>query len=463
MASRGKFSNKIGFILATSGSAVGLGNIWKFPFEVEAGGGAAFVVIYLIFCFLLCYPVMITEIAIGRKTNKNAVGAFTSLGYKKWRYIGLLGIIAGVVILSFYNVVAGWAFGYFIEMVQGNFNIGNNFGNFVSNIEKIGLYSVLFMLATGYIVSKGVSGGIEKASKILMPTLIIMILSLVAYSFTLPYAMKGVKYYLVPDFSELTLRTIGGALRQAFFSLSLGMGALITYGSYLSKKDNIISSAAYITLFDVGIAFIAGLMMFPLVAYKNGGDMSNIEGGASLIFVTLPQVFQSLGPVLGLVIGSFFFLLLSFAALTSTVSLLEVPVSYVIDEYKMKRNKSVIIMAIIIFVAGLPSLAGNGYSAFFSSFITYVGADSPTDFMSFLGHLADVMLLLGGVLIVTFAAYIWKKRNLHAELAKGNNFYHNSTLKKLISIAVSYISPILLIVLFVLVVLSNFFGISVIN
>ena len=463
MAGRGAFSNKLGFILAAAGSAVGLGNIWKFPFEVEAGGGAAFVVLYLIFCFILCYPVMITEIAIGRKTNKNAVGAFTALGYKNWRYIGLMGIVAGVVILSFYNVVAGWAFGYFIEMIQGNFDIGNNFGGFVSDIGKVGIYAIIFMLATAFIVSKGVSGGIEKAAKILMPTLIFMILSLVVYSFTLPNAMTGVKYYLVPDFSELNLRTVGGALRQAFFSLSLGMGALITYGSYLSKKENIISSAAYITLFDVGIAFIAGLMMFPLVAYNTGGDMSNIQGGAGLIFVTLPQVFQSLGPILGIVIGSFFFLLLSFAALTSTVSLLEVPVSYVVDEYKVSRNKGVIIMAIIIFVAGIPSLLGNGYSELFTNFITYVGADSPTDFMTFLGHLADTMLLLGGALMVTFAAYIWKKENLHTELAEGYDSYQTSILKKLISFAVSYLSPIVLIILFVLVVLSNFFGIALIN
>lgn len=463
MSSRGAFSSRMGFILAAAGSAVGLGNIWKFPFEVEAGGGAAFVVLYLVFCFLLCYPVMITEIAIGRKTNKNAVGAFTALGFKKWRFIGLLGIVSGVVILSYYNVVAGWAFGYFIEMTQGNFEVGNNFGSYVSNAGKVGMYAIVFMLATAYIVSRGVSGGIEKAAKILMPTLIIMILSLVAYSLTLPNAMTGLKYYLVPDFSELNLKTIGGALRQSFFSLSLGMGALITYGSYLSKKENIVSSAAYITLFDVGIAFIAGLMMFPLVAYNSGGDMTDIQGGAGLIFATLPQVFQSLGPILGIVVGSFFFLLLSFAALTSTVSLLEVPVSYVVDEYGISRNKAVIIMAGIIFAAGLPSLVGNGYSDFFSKFITYVGASSPTDFMTFLGHIADVMLLLGGALIVTFAAYVWKKENLHAELAEGNDSYNGSFLKKFIGFAVSYLAPALLLLLFIIVVLSNFFGLSIIN
>ena len=463
MASRGAFSNKLGFILAAAGSAVGLGNIWKFPFEVEAGGGAAFVMLYLIFCFLLCFPVMVTEIAIGRKTEKNAVGAFTELGFKRWKIVGMLGILAGVVILSFYNVVAGWAFGYFIEMIQGNFDIGSNFGGFVSDIGKVGLYGIIFMLVTAFIVSRGVSGGIERAAKILMPTLIVMILGLVLYSFTLPNAMTGVKYYLVPDFSELNLRVVGGALRQAFFSLSLGMGALITYGSYLSRKENIVSSAAYITMFDVGIAFIAGLMMFPLVAYNSGGDMTNIQGGAGLIFVTLPQVFQSLGPTLGIVVGSFFFLLLSFAALTSTVSLLEVPVSYAVDEYGIKRNRAVIVTSLIIFVAGIPSMLGNGYSAFFSNFITYIGAESATDFMTFFGHLADILLLLGGCLIVFFAAHIWKTKNLNAELSEGYPNYEGSFVQKFLNLTISYFCPAILGVLFVLVVLSNFFGISLIN
>lgn len=463
MAARGAFSNRLGFILAAAGSAVGLGNIWKFPFEVEAGGGAAFVIIYLLFCFILCFPVMVTEIAIGRKTQKNPVGAFTSLGFKKWRFVGLLGIIAGVIILSYYNVVAGWAFGYFIEMVQGNFDIGNQFDSYISNASKVGLYALLFMTATGLIVSKGVSGGIEKAAKILMPTLIIMILCLVAYSFTLPHAMVGIKYYLIPDFSELNLKTIGGALRQAFFSLSLGMGALITYGSYLSKQENIISSAAYITLFDVGIAFIAGLMMFPLVAYNTGGTMTNIQGEEALIFATLPQVFESLGPNLGVFIGSFFFLLLSFAALTSTVSLLEVPVSYVVDEYKTDRNKAVIIMALIIFAVGLPSLMSSGYSEFFTKFITYVGANTPTGFMSFSAKMADVILLFGGGMILIFAGRIWKKENLNAELSEGYDGFNQSLIKKFINLSVLYICPALILALFVLVVLNNFFGFTIIN
>lgn len=458
MSARGNFSSRMGFVLAAAGSAVGLGNIWKFPFEVEAGGGAAFVILYLAFCFILCFPVMVTEIAIGRKTNKNAAGAFTALGFKKWSFVGLMGILAGVIILSFYNVVAGWAFGYVIEMVQGNFNIGNEFGEYTSKISKVGIYAIVFMIATSMIVSQGVSGGIEKAAKILMPTLIVMIVGLAIYSFTLPNAGVGVKFYLVPEFGEINMKVIGGALRQAFFSLSLGMGALITYGSYLSKKENVVSSAAYITLFDVGIAFLAGLMLFPLVAYNLGGDMSNVQGGAGLIFVTLPSVFASLGPVLGIIVGTSFFLLLSFAALTSTVSLLEVPVSYIVDEHKLSRKKAVWIAAAIIFVAGLPTLLGNGYSEMFTQFITYIGADSAVTFDTFLGHIADILLLLGGCLIVTFAAYVWKKENLHDEIAEGYEGYKGSMVKKFLNFQIAYLAPLLLAIMFVLVVLSNFFG-----
>jgi NSS family neurotransmitter:Na+ symporter len=461
MSARGNFSSRMGFVLAAAGSAVGLGNIWKFPFEVEAGGGAAFVILYLAFCFILCFPVMVTEIAIGRKTNKNAAGAFTALGYKKWAFVGMIGILAGVIILSFYNVVAGWAFGYVIEMVQGNFEIGDNFGGYTSNITKVGLYSIVFMLATASIVSKGVSGGIEKAAKILMPTLIFMIIALAIYAFTLPNALVGVKFYLIPEFSELNLKVIGGALRQAFFSLSLGMGALITYGSYLSSKENVVSSAAYITLFDVGIAFLAGLMLFPLVAYNLGGDMSNVQGGAGLIFTTLPSVFDSLGPILGVIVGTFFFTLLSFAALTSTVSLLEVPVSYIVDEYKINRKKAVWISALVIFVIGLPTLLGNGYSELFTNFVTYVGADSAVTFDTFLAHVADVMLVFGGCLIVTFAAYVWKKENLHEEIGTGYDGYFKSRIKKVLSFQIAYLAPILLAIMFVLVILSNFFGLNV--
>jgi NSS family neurotransmitter:Na+ symporter len=456
MASRGGFTSRIGFIAAAAGSAVGLGNIWKFPFEVGQGGGAAFVVIYLGFAFLLCFPVMVTEIAIGRKTQKNPVGAFTALGYKNWRFVGIMGVLAGVLILSFYNVVAGWAFGYFLEMLKGHFEIGKTFGAFTSDVIKVGSYGLVFMLTTAFIVSRGISDGIEKASKILMPTLILMMLGLVLYSFSLPNAGKGIEFYLLPDFSKITIPVMYKALGQAFFSLSLGMGALITYGSYLSKKENIVTSAALITLTDVGIAFLAGLMMFPFV-FSLGIETT---GGAGLIFMALPEAFEQMGPVLGIIIGSLFFLLLSFAALTSTVSLLEVPVSYVVDEYKVKRKRAVWFMATIIFVVGIPSMLSNGGSEYFSNFITYIGAKKATDFMTFIGHVAnDSFLPLGGTLIVIFAAYVWKKNNLHKEIEEGFTGFTGTLVSKYIDFAVTYLAPVTLSVIFIITVLDRFFGI----
>ena len=275
--------------------------------------------------------------------------------------------------------------------------------------------------------------------------------------------MAGLRFYLVPDFSELTGSVIYNAMGQAFFSLSLGMGALITYGSYVGRNDNIITSAAFITLADVGIALIAGLMIFPLIGYMTAGAMEDVGRGPALIFVTLPQIFGSIGGVLGSVVGTVFFTLLCFAALTSTVSLLEVPVAYVVDELGVRRKRAVWIVAIGIFIVGIPSLLGNGYSDFFTSFITYVGAEKATDFLSFMNHIAnDTLLPLGGCLIVFFAAHIWKKHNLDEELSHGSPGYKGSFVQKYLNFAVSYLAPLVLGILFVFTVLSTFFGIKII-
>ncbi len=459
MELRGSFNSRAGFILAAAGSSVGLGNVWKFPFEVGLGGGAAFVVMYLGFAFLLCFPVMVTEIAIGRKTGKNPIGAFGALGYGNWSFVGKIGTFCGMLILSYYNVIAGWALGYLVEMLMGNFDVGNNFSAFTTNMVKVVFYTVTFMSITSYVVGKGVAGGIEKVAKILMPALIIMIVGLAAYSFTLPHAMAGLEFYLVPEFDKITAATIGGALRQSFFSLSLGMGTMIAYGSYLSKKENIISAVALVTLTDVMIAFIAGLMIFPFVAFNNGGDMNNLISGPGLLFVNLPGAFASMGPTTGVIVGSFFFLLIAFAALTSTVSLLEVPVCYVVDEWKIVRNRAVWYVSGIIYLIGIPSLLGFGVSDFFTNSIVLPAS---TDFLSFAASVADTLLLFGGFCIVIFAAYVWKKENLVEEIKNGYEDYGRSIAHKFLNITISYVCPIVLASLFVIVVLSHFFGISLI-
>ncbi|GAB4327851.1 MAG: sodium-dependent transporter [Flammeovirgaceae bacterium] len=460
MASRGGFSNRLGFIAAAAGSAVGLGNIWKYPFEVGNGGGAAFVLIYLLFCFTLCYPVLVTEIAIGRKAQKNPVGAFKVLGYPQWSVIGKMGVLSGVLILSFYNVVAGWAFGFFLEILIGNFQIGSQFGDFVKDIFKIGAYGICFMTASAYIVSKGISGGIERASKIMMPALFILLILLVAYAITLPNAWEGIKFYIIPDFSKINAKVLYTALGQGFFSLSIGMGALITYGSYVSKNDNIITSAAWVTIADISVAFIAGFMMFPLVFSQGLAP----NGGAGLVFQTLPSVFGSFGTFLGILVGASFFLLLSFAALTSTVSLLEVPVSYLVDEKQVPRTRAVWLTATFIYLVGIPSLMANGYSDFFTNFIAYGSSEKAIDFMTFIGHVAnDTFLPFGGLLISIFAAYVWKKENLIAELEHGFPNFSKTFIAKYIGFAVSYICPVVLAAIFTLTVLDRFLGISIIK
>ncbi|MBV1876507.1 MAG: sodium-dependent transporter [Pseudomonadales bacterium] len=462
MTNRGQFNSRLGFILAAAGSAVGLGNIWKFPFEVGAGGGAAFVLVYLFFAFVLCFPVMVAELAIGRKTQRNPVGAIKALGHQRWVGIGYLGLASGFLILSFYTIVAAWAFGYFVEILLGNFEIGNHFTAFTTNWLKIGLFSIVFMGGTAYVVSQGVGGGIERAAKILMPILLFFVLFLVLYALTLPHALTGIEFYLRPDFSKINGEVIYKALGQAFFSLSLGMGALITYGSYVSRDTDIVRAAAVITLTDVSIAFLAGLMMFPFVAYMTEGDllqMREVSGGAGFIFMTLPGIFQSFGGLLGVIIGATFFLLLTFAAFTSTISLLEVPTAYMVDELKIERKRSTWIVAGLIYLVGIPSMLSTGSVDFFTQFITFPGTGT-LNFMDFVGLLAnDTFLPLGGLLISIFTAYVWRRNNFAAEIAVGAG--KGGFLSMYVGFAISYVCPVILGVITLVTICNNFLGVDI--
>lgn len=466
MSTRGNFSGRVGFILAAAGSAVGLGNIWRFPYLAGQNGGAIFLLFYLICIFLLCYPVMVGEIAIGRATESNAYGAYSKIGGKKWGLLGIFGILAGIFILSFYNVVAGWAFGYFLNISFGDLlnesDYGNFFGFFVNDILNLEswrglansnlIFSVIFMVATAYIVSRGIQKGIELANKIMMPTLYLILLLLIIYSLTLPNAMAGVRFYLIPDFSELNAQTIFDGLRQAFFSLSLGMGALITYGSYLSKKENIVSSAAVISIADSSVAFFAGLLIFPLVFSQN---MSPTEG-PPLVFMVLPGVFQDMGPVLGRVVGGSFFLLLCFAALTSTISLLEVPAAYLVDERKMKRGKAVWLLAGLVFVLGLPSMVSQGLVQSLNKLGFYQGRD----FLTFVSDMCDISLTVGGCLMCAFIATRWRVNNLNAELALGNEKFPGSFIRSYINFTIVYVCPLLLGVMSILIIIDKFWGLA---
>lgn len=457
MANRGNFSSRLGFIMAAAGSAVGLGNIWKFPYEAGQNGGAAFLLIYILLTFLLCYPIMVGEIAIGRSAGSDAYGSYKKLGGKNWGVLGLYGILCGIMILSFYNVVAGWAFGYFIEISFGNLlnhaDYGSFFKSYVLDFWDNLIFSVCFMAITAFIVLKGVQKGIEAASKIMMPTLFAILIALIIYSITLPNAGAGISFYLLPDFSKINFQTIYSAMGQAFFSLSLGMGALITYGSYVNKNQNILGSAATITAMDMSVAFLSGLLIFPLV-FSQG---QSPEEGPALVFVVLPGIFNSMGPVLGRVIGGGFFLLLCFAALTSTISLLEVPVAYFVDQRKWSRKAATWILATVVFVLGLPSMLSQGAVDVFSSLSFYQGK-SALDFVSEV--FSDISLPLGGCLMTIFIVTRWSTKAMSEELYHGNEGYRNSFLEKYIYFTIRYVCPVLLGIFSILIIIDKFIGID---
>ncbi|KAA3612182.1 MAG: sodium-dependent transporter [Calditrichaeota bacterium] len=464
---RGEWSSKFGFILAAAGSAIGLGNIWGFPIQTAKNGGAAFVFVYLLLTFIVCFPVVMTEIAIGRRTSKNPVGAFKELVPKtQWSLVGKLGVLCGFMILSFYIVIAGWVFGYFVEVTGGGLQrlaTDGEFGIFVGNPYKNLLYTGLFMLATIGIVVGGIKNGIERWARLLMPTLLLMLGALIIYVMTLENAGKGLAFYLIPDFSKITVPVVNSALSQAFFSLSLGMGALITYGSYVSKKDDIISSGFIVTVLDSSIALLAGLLIIPAIfTLAPNTTADTIQAGPGLIFVFLPKVFMNLASDVGYFFASFlaafFFLLISFAALTSTISLLEVPTSYVVDEKKIVRKRAAILTGGVIFIIAIGSMLANGASDFFTHFITYPSG-SDKDFLSFVGDVFFEMCLpLGGFLLSAFAAFRWKTQNLREEIAQGRENYIGSILDKWISFII-YLCPFIIFFIFINTVLAKFFDI----
>lgn len=433
-ASRGNWNSKLGFILAAAGSAVGLGNIWGFPTQVASNGGAAFLFIYLICAFAIGFPVMVAEITIGRRTGKNPVGAFNALSGNKFLYslIGMWGVLCGVMILAFYTVIAGWTVSYVFEELF-HFIGMNGWATYVADTNNgiiNAIFAAIFMSATVSIIVGGVSDGIERATKFMMPLLLVILLVLIGYVLWQPGSGVGIEAYLFPDFSKVDASLIFSAMGQAFFSLSLGMGALITYGSYLSKKENIPEAAAYVTLMDTFIAFLAGLLILPAMYMAQAQGVAifdkagHLLAGTALIFKVLPQLFHQLGGVLGLIFGVAFFLLLSIAALTSTISLLEVPVSYAIDEYNFPRKRSAQLIGLGILIISL----------FISFNISLIGV--------FVTIFNNVGLPLGGFLICTFLGYYWKTENAIAEMESGYPSVKQTIFSKVWPFFVKVICPL---------------------
>jgi len=435
--SRGNWGSKFGFVLAAAGSAIGLGNIWRFPYVAGENGGAAFVLIYILFVVLIGLPVMIAELSIGRRTAKNPVGAFKTLFPKSlWKIVGGLGVATGICILSFYGVIAGYTFGYFLKIIAGNFvNItsssqaGKIFTSFTADPFISIALLFFFIWLTVMVVMGGVSAGIERWSKILMPVLFLLLILLAVRSITLEGAEAGLSFYLKPDFSKVTFTTFARALGQALFSLSLGMGTMITYGSYIAKKDNLITSAAYVAFFDTLIAVLAGLVMFPAL-FAMGLDPAQ---GAKLVFVVLPSIFAKMPG--GMIFGASMFLLLTVAALTSTISLLEVPVAYFVDEHKWSRRKAVVSMGVITFIIGIPSALSFGANSFFSSFIS-----KHFGFLDMMNAVfGNYSLSIGAFFIAIFAGYKWGVKAVAKEIEKEKNVFF---FKKAWAFLIRFICPV---------------------
>jgi len=450
---RGLWTSKIGFIFAAAGSAIGLGNIWRFPYVTGENGGATFVFIYIFFILIIGLPIMISELTIGRRTRKNPFGAFKMLkprGY--WKLAGGLGVITGTLILSFYSVIAGFTIGYFFLILSGKFKTvgevsqsADIFQHFSSSaINTIGL-SLLFILLTALIVIKGVSKGIERWSKIFMPLLLILLVLLVFRSITLEGSLPGLEFYLKPDLSKVTVSTFIQALGQALFSLSLGGGGMMTYGSYLSKKDHLVSSAGYIAGFDTLIAIMAGLIIFPAL-FAMGGDP---EGGPGLIFVTLPSLIMKMPG--GVIFGASIFLLLTLAALTTTISLLEIPVAYLVDEKGWSRKKATLLASFIIFLLAVPSALSLGAFPGFSK-LPFIGIG----FMDFIVIVfANYALVTGAFLIAIFVGFSWGIQPALEEIQQSGNLFRY---KKIWTWLVRYVCPLaILSILGYMIFTGNYF------
>ncbi|MGM0482100.1 MAG: sodium-dependent transporter [Pseudomonadota bacterium] len=464
---RDQFSSKIGFILAAAGSAVGIGNLVAFPVAATKNGGGAFLLIYALFVAFICVPIMLAEMGLGRHAQKNPLGSYLSIarGKKTWGLAGFLAVLTPFMIAIFYMVITVWIFGYLFYAITGNLQQLAQpayFEQFVNDYWFIG-FLVAVTLIINFILMGGVRQGIEKAAKFLMPSLFIMLILLVIFVLSLDNAELGVKFYLIPDFSKIDGSVISGALSQAFFSLSLGMGILITYGSYFSQSDDMVTSGKFVAITDTAVAFTAGLMTLPAIFAinpdTNPADLS--ESSVGMIFSFFPQIFMQLETSVGYlgasIAASIFFLLAFIAAITSLVSILEVPTAALIEQKKMTRKKALLIMALANTVLTIIAATSFGFIPAFTEFVSYAG-QSKSVFDVIYDVFYDTILPLNGLLICLFVWLHWRSKGLEEELTHGNHAYPNTWLAKYIRVSITTFIPLILAVVFINTVLAKFFG-----
>lgn len=442
--SRDSFGSRFGALVAMAGSAVGLGNLWRFPYLVGENGGAAFIIVYIVLSFLICLPIFISEFVIGRRSQKNAFAAFRDLsGDSAWRWVGLFTVIVPLIVLSYYSVIGGWSIDYLFKSCTFSFTasgsqsaISTMFTGFVSSTWAPLFAHTAFLLATTLIVMIGIKDGIEKFSKVMMPVLFFIVLGIAIYSLTLPGAQKGVDYLFNPDFSKIDAKSCAAALGQAFFSLSLGFGTIMTYASYVSKKENPMFQSVATAVSDLMFALIAGLAIMPAV-FAFGIDP---QSGPGLVFETLPYVFSQM-PAGGFV-AILFFLALLVAALTSSISMLEVAVAYLVEERKFSRIGACATLFVICWIVGaLCSLSFGPLSDL------KIAGDTIFDFFDNLS--SNILMTLGSLLTVLFVGWRLKKTDVYDEFTNGGTLSRNARIFGVLWFLIRYICPLAIFSIFI--------------
>ncbi len=443
---RSSFTGKIGFVLAAAGSAVGLGNIWRFPYLAAKYGGGIFLLVYLILAVTFGFSLMVAEIAIGRKTGQSAIGAFKSLD-KRFSFIGVICAVIPIMILPYYSVIGGWVMKYMVGFVTGNAaNMANDayFGSYIGKTFEPVVWFALFIGITALIVLFGVQKGVETVSKFMMPVLVVLTVFIAVYTIcTMDGAMDGVIYYLKPDFSHFSIMTVVAAMGQLFYSMSLAMGIMITFGSYTKKDISIEASTRQIEWFDTGVAFLAGLMIIPAVFSFSGGDHAALKQGPGLMFVTLPKVFDKMPG--GSFIGALFFVMVLLAALTSSISLMETIVSFLMDNLKLGRKRSCFAVLVFSLLLGLPSCFG--YSIW--SEVTVLGMQL-LDFFDFASN--SVLMPIVAFVTCILVGYILKPKAVIEEVEISGPFKS----KRLFYVMIRYVAPVCILAILLSSVLNAF-------
>ena len=445
---RSNFSGKLGYVLAVAGSAVGLGNIWRFPYLAAKYGGGMFLLVYLILMLTFGYAMIVSETALGRRTGRGPIGAFRAFGTKlRHKFGGWINAIIPMLILPYYCTLGGWVLKYLVEYIKGSTKAmadDSYFTNFIGSAAETEICFLIFGIATIAVVIFGVQKGIERVSKIMMPALIILAIIVAVYAITLPGALEGVKYFLIPNFKNFSIMTVVAALGQMFYSLSIAMGILYTYGSYLKKDIDIEKTTTQIEFFDTGIAILAGLMIIPAVFAFSGGNPDALNAGPSLMFVTIPKVFESMG--LGTAAGIIFFLLVFFAALTSSISLAETTVATFQDELGWGRVKSTIATTVILI--GLGTVTTLGFNVL--DFIQVLGMGA-LDFFDFITN--SVMMPISALCTCLLIIFSAKLTTISEEVKISSKFKR----EKLYNFFMKYLAPICMIVILISSI-ANVFG-----